>query len=124
MRQVVQHMRTGKLTVEDVPSPTVQPGGLLVATRASLISVGTERSTVEVAKKSLLGKAMDRPDLVRKVVRKVQKDGLFDTARMVSARLDAPAALGYSCAGVILEIGQGVTGFAAGDRVSSGRAHV
>lgn len=118
MRQVVQHMRTGKLTVEDVPSPTVQPGGLLVATRASLISVGTERATVEVAKKNLVGKAMDRPDLVRKVIRKVQKDGLIDTAKMVAARLDAPSALGYSCAGVVLEVGQGVTGFAAGDRVA------
>jgi predicted dehydrogenase len=118
MRQVVQHMRSGKLTVEDVPSPTVQPGGLLVATRASLISVGTERSTVEVAKKSLVGKAMDRPDLVRKVVQKVQKDGLLDTARMVSARLDAPAALGYSCAGIVMDVGQGVMGFAVGDRVA------
>jgi len=118
MRQVVQHMGTGKLSVEDVPSPTVQPGGLLVATRASLISVGTERATVGVAKKSLVGKAMDRPDLVRKVIRKVQKDGLIDTAKMVSARLDAPAALGYSCAGVVIEIGEGVTGFAVGDRVA------
>jgi predicted dehydrogenase len=118
MRQVVQHMRNGKLSVEDVPSPTVQPGGLLVATRASLISVGTERATVGVAKKSLVGKAMDRPDLVRKVVQKVQKDGLVDTAKMVSARLDAPAALGYSCAGVVLDIGDGVTGFAVGDRVA------
>jgi len=118
MRQVVQHMRSGKLSVEDVPSPTVQPGGLLVATRASLISVGTERATVGVAKKSLVGKAMDRPDLVRKVVQKVQKDGLVDTAKMVSARLDAPAALGYSCAGVVLDIGEGVTGFAVGDRVA------
>ena len=118
MRQVVQHMRSGKLTVEDVPRPTVQPGGLLVATRASLISVGTERATVGVAKKSLVGKAMDRPDLVRKVIQKVQKDGLMDTARMVSARLDAPTALGYSCAGVVLEVGEGVTGFAVGDRVA------
>lgn len=118
MRQVVQHMRTGKLSVEEVPDPTVQAGGLLVATRASLISVGTERATVGVAKKSLVGKAMDRPDLVRKVVRKVQKDGLLDTARMVSARLDAPAALGYSCAGVVVDVGDGVTGFAVGDRVA------
>lgn len=118
MRQVVQHMRTGKLSVEDVPRPTVQPGGLLVATRASLISVGTERATVGVAKKSLMGKAMDRPDLVRKVVQKVQKDGLLDTARMVSSRLDAPAALGYSCAGVVLDVGEGATGFAVGDRVA------
>ena len=101
-----------------MPRPTVQPGGLLVATRASLISVGTERATVGVAKKSLVGKAMDRPDLVRKVIQKVQKDGLMDTARMVSARLDAPAALGYSCAGVVLEVGEGVTGFAVGDRVA------
>jgi predicted dehydrogenase len=124
MRQVVQNMGSGKLSVEDVPRPTVQPGGLLVATRASLISVGTERATVGVAKKSLVGKAMERPDLVRKVIQKAQKDGLADTMRMVSARLDVPSALGYSCAGVVLQVGEGVAGFAAGDRVAcAGQNH-
>jgi len=118
MKQVVQHYRSGKLSVETVPAPTVQPGCLLVATRASLISVGTERATVGMAKKNLVGKAMDRPDMVRKVIQKAQKDGIVETAKMVSSRLDAPVALGYSCAGTVLAVGAGVDGFSVGDRVA------
>lgn len=118
MKQVVQNYRDGKLSVQDVPPPTIRPGGVLVATRASLISVGTERSTVDTGRKSLAGKAMDRPDLVRKVLDKAQKDGVVDTLKMVSSRLDSPVALGYSCAGVVLEVGAGVDGFTVGDRVA------
>jgi len=118
MKQVVQHYRSGKLLVEEVPAPIVRPGGLLVATRTSLISVGTERATADVARKSLAGKAMDRPDLVRKVIDKARKDGIAETVKLVSSRLDQPAALGYSCAGVVLEVGSGVEGFAVGDRVA------
>ncbi len=118
MKQVVQHYRSGKLSVESVPAPTVQPGCLLVATRASLISVGTERATVGMAKKNLVGKAMDRPDMVRKVIQKAQKDGIIETAKMVSSRLDAPVALGYSCSGVVVGVGAGVEGFSVGDRVA------
>lgn len=118
MKQVVQHYRSGKLSVEEVPAPVVQGGGLLVATRASLISVGTERATTDVARKSLAGKAMDRPDLVRKVIDKARKDGVAETVKLVSSRLDQPVALGYSCAGVVLEVGEGVEGFAVGDRVA------
>ncbi len=118
MKQVVQNYRDGKLSVEDVPPPTIRPGGVLVATRASLISVGTERSTVDTARKSLAGKAMDRPDLVRKVLDKAKKDGVVDTLKMVSSRLDSPVALGYSCAGVVVEVGAGVEEFVVGDRVA------
>jgi threonine dehydrogenase-like Zn-dependent dehydrogenase len=118
MKQVVQHYRSGKLLVEDVPAPVIRPGGLLVATRASLISVGTERTTTDVARKSLAGKAMDRPDLVRKVVDKARKDGIAETVKLVSSRLDQPVALGYSCAGVVIDVGAGVEGFAVGDRVA------
>lgn len=118
MKQVVQHFRSGKLSVEEVPAPVVRAGGLLVATRASLISVGTERATTDVARKSLAGKAMDRPDLVRKVVDKARKDGIAETVKLVSSRLDQPVALGYSCAGVVIEVGAGVEGFAVGDRVA------
>jgi predicted dehydrogenase len=104
--------------VEDVPAPVIRPGGLLVATRASLISVGTERTTTDVARKSLAGKAMDRPDLVRKVVAKARKNGIAETVKLVSSRLDQPVALGYSCAGVVIDVGAGVEGFAVGDRVA------
>ncbi len=118
MKQVVQNYRSGELKVDDVPMPVVLPGGLLVETHYSLISGGTERSTVKVAKKNLIGKAMERPDMLKKVIQQVKKNGLSDTLRMVFDRLDNPAALGYSCAGTVLEVGEHVEGFNVGDKVA------
>jgi hypothetical protein len=68
MKQVIQSARTGKLALADVPPPQARPGHVLVATRASLISAGTERMVIDFARKSLVGKARERPDLVRKVL--------------------------------------------------------
>lgn len=118
MKQVRQIYRTGALSVADVPIPQASPGKLLVATRTSLISSGTEKQLVDLARMSLAGKAMARPDLVRKVVRGVRRDGLRPTIDQVLARLDTPIPLGYSLAGVVVELGYGVTGFAVGDRVA------
>ena len=118
MKQVVQNFRTGVLKVESVPAPTLSVGEVLVANRVSLISPGTERSTVQVAQKSLLGKALDRPEMVRKVVTALQKDGVFATLHRVFDRLDTPAALGYSCAGMVLAVGEDVSGLSVGDRVA------
>ncbi len=118
MRQVVQNFRSGDLRVKDVPAPAARPGQLLVANVRSLISAGTEKSTVNVAKKGLIGKALERPEMARKVIDKALKDGLAETAQMVFQRLDAPVALGYSCAGYVVGVGSGVNGFAVGDRVA------
>ena len=101
-----------------MPEPGIRSGGLLVANVCSLISAGTEKSTVNVARKNLLGKAMERPEMVRKVIDKALKDGVADTMKMVFQRLDSPVALGYSCAGIVLDVGQRVRGFAVGDRVA------
>ena len=100
MKQILQNYKTGELKVHDIPAPLVSAGRVLVANRSSLISAGTERATVNIAKKPLAGKAMERPDLVRKVLDKVKKDGLAETVKMVNGRLDSLAALGYSCAAV------------------------
>jgi predicted dehydrogenase len=118
MKQVVQNFRTGLLKVESVPAPTISPCELLVANRVSLISPGTERSTVQVAQKNLLGKALDRPEMARKVVAAMQKDGVLATLHRVFDRLDTPAALGYSCAGVVLGVGRDVSGLSVGDWVA------
>ena len=118
MKQVQQHYRTGELKVADVPAPGVGAGGLLVATRVSLISSGTEKQLMDLAKASLAGKAIARPDLVRRVVRNVQRDGLRPTVEKVFAKLDTPIPLGYSLAGEVLEVGRRVSGFAVGDRVA------
>lgn len=118
MKQVVQNYRTGALKVDDVPTPPLHHGGLLVANRVSLISSGTEKSTIAVAQKSLVGKAMERPDMVRKVLHRIHRDGLVPTVKRVFERLETPAALGYSCAGTALRIGKAVDRFSVGDRVA------
>ncbi|MCG3203039.1 MAG: Inositol 2-dehydrogenase/D-chiro-inositol 3-dehydrogenase [Gammaproteobacteria bacterium] len=118
MRQLIQNYRTGKLEVNEVPSPRARAGGLVVANHFSLISAGTEKASANVARKNLVGKAMERPDLVQKVLGQVKKKGLIETAKMVFSRLDTPVAPGYSSAGIVLEVGREVEGFKVGDRVA------
>jgi predicted dehydrogenase/threonine dehydrogenase-like Zn-dependent dehydrogenase len=119
MKQVIQSTRTGKLRLREVPEPSVKAGNILVSTRASLISAGTERMVVEFARKSLAGKARERPDLVKKVLHKIKKDGVAATIRAVLARLDEPLPLGYSAAGDVIAVGDGLEGyFRVGQRVA------
>ena len=119
MKQVVQSARSGKLALKEVPDARVRSGHLLVRTRASLISAGTERMVVNFAKKSLAAKAKARPDLVRKVLDKAKRDGIGATMRAVMARLDEPLPLGYSAVGEVVEVGAGLEGkFRVGQRVA------
>jgi len=122
MKQVTQRLRDGTISVIDIPPPTVLPHGVLVDVRASLLSAGTERSKVETGRQSLLGKAQARPDQVRQVMDKAQRDGVRETIRVVRARLNQPSALGYSAAGIVLAVGSRVRDLAPGDRVACGGA--
>src|SRR5512137_2738151 len=118
MKQLLQNMKTGKTSIEDVPVPTPRPGQALVRVAASLVSAGTERMVVEFAEKSLLGKARSRPDLVRQVVDKMKREGVLPTVKAAFNRLDQPMALGYSSAGTIIALGEGMEGFKVGQRVA------
>jgi predicted dehydrogenase/threonine dehydrogenase-like Zn-dependent dehydrogenase len=118
MKQLVQNLRTGETSVAEVPIPNPQPGTALVRTAASLVSAGTERRLVEFAGKSLVGKARSRPDLVRQVLDKARREGLLTTIEAAFNRLDQPMALGYSSAGTIVAIGEGLQGFKVDDRVA------
>jgi predicted dehydrogenase len=118
LKQIIQHNRSGTLRIEDVPPPSLRGPGLLVLNHASLISPGTEKSTVQIAQKSLLGKAMERPEMVKKVLAAVQKDGLKDTLKRIFDRLDTPVALGYSCAGRVAAVGREANHFSVNDRVA------
>jgi predicted dehydrogenase/threonine dehydrogenase-like Zn-dependent dehydrogenase len=124
LKQIEQNYRTGTLRVVDAPAPRAREGTVLVATRASLISAGTERQLVDLAKASLAGKAMARPDLVRQVINKAQREGIAATLEKVFTKLDTPIPLGYSLAGAVIESGQGVQGFKAGDRIACAGAGV
>src|SRR5215211_3330559 len=103
MRQLLQNVSTGEISVEDVPVPAGGGRALRVATRYSLISAGTERAVLQLGRASLVGKARARPDLVKKVIESARSDGLAATYDRVRGRLGEPNALGYSAAGVVLE---------------------
>jgi predicted dehydrogenase/threonine dehydrogenase-like Zn-dependent dehydrogenase len=118
MKQVVQNYRTGELKVEELPPPALRPGGVLVRTAFSLISAGTERTTVETAQSSLVGKAKERPDLVRQVMDTFRREGLRSTYEKVTAKLNQMKPLGYSAAGVVVGVGREVAEFQVGDRVA------
>jgi len=118
MKIVVQNFETGKLSLSEAPEPRVKSGGILVRTSASLISVGTDRAVIGLAKKSMLAKAKDRPDLARQVIDKARTDGLWTTYKVVKNLLKEPIPLGYSLVGTVLQVGTDVHGVMPGDRVA------
>jgi len=122
VKQILQSYRTGELWLADVPAPRLGPQSVLVATICSVVSPGTEKMIVDVAKKSLLQKARARPDLVRKVIQKIKSEGLGAALQKTFAKLDTPIPLGYSAAGTVLACGEQVHELRPGDRVACGGA--
>jgi len=118
MRAILEDVRSGEVTTEEVPQPELRPGGILVRTAFSAISAGTELAHRGQVEKSLLGKALARPDLVRQVVDFARTAGIKAAYQRVQSRLDTLAPLGYSCSGTVIAAGQGVKEFHPGDRVA------
>ena len=120
MKQVIQNFKTGELLVAEVQPPALARGFVLVRNHFSLISAGTERSTVSTAQASLLGKAQQRPDLVRQVLDSFRKDGFTETVKRVRTKLETLKELGYSSAGTVLASMDTQGRFKCGDRVACG----
>jgi predicted dehydrogenase/threonine dehydrogenase-like Zn-dependent dehydrogenase len=118
MYQVTDNYWNGEVTLEEVCAPTVREGCVLVRTAYSLISAGTERMKVQQSQKSLVGKARARPDQLAKTLETLARDGMVATFEKVMNRLKTPVPLGYSLAGEVIAIGDGVHEFRVGDRVA------
>jgi predicted dehydrogenase/threonine dehydrogenase-like Zn-dependent dehydrogenase len=120
MHQLTQKLKTGKIKVVEVPIPVIENGRLLVRNHYSLISAGTEGSTVKTARKGYIGKARERPEQVRQVLQTLKTQGPVQTYRAVMKKLDSYSPLGYSSAGQVIDMAADVKGFAIGDWVACG----
>jgi len=118
MKQIIQNYRTGKVELVELPVPQCPSNNVLIKNIASLISIGTERSIIELGRKSLLGKARTRPDLVKRFITKAKNEGFVKTFKTALQMLDNPTPLGYSSAGFIIETGKNVNKYSPGDRVA------
>jgi hypothetical protein len=118
MQQLTQKLNNGEMLVQEVPAPQVGKGMVLIKNHYSLISAGTESSTVKAARKSLIGKAKERPQQVKQVIDTLIQQGPVQTYRAVTKKLEAYSALGYSCAGEVIDMGGDVTEFSKGDLVA------
>ena len=118
MKQVTQHNKTGSVQVEQVPLPALKSGFVLVRTRYSLISAGTERASINQRRSSLIARAKAQPDMVLKVLEQVRQYGLITTYRRVMNKLESTAPIGYSVSGTVVAVGGKDVTIKAGDRVA------
>lgn len=118
MRAILTNSNSGEIAVYNVPAPELRSGGVLVQTQFSVISSGTERASIKTAEKSIIGKALARPDLTQQVIDYARRNGIKAAYQKVKARLDSLNAIGYSCSGVVVAVAPDVTEFRTGDRVA------
>lgn len=120
MQQLTQKLKTGHIKIVEAPLPVMENGRLLVRNHYSLISAGTEGSTVKTARKGYIGKARERPEQVRQVLQTLKTQGPVQTYRAVMKKLDSYSSLGYSSVGQVTSMAADVKGFSIGDWVACG----
>ena len=120
MQQLAQKLKDGNMKIIEVPWPSLSSGMILIRNHYSLISAGTEGSTVKTARKSLIGKAKERPQQVKQVLDVLKSQGPMQTYRSVMKKLDAFSPLGYSSVGEVIGVAPDISGFQAGDLIACG----
>ena len=123
MKRVIQSLDTGKTDIENTPIPKVRSGEVLIKTKFSLISKGTEKMLVEFGKSSAISKAKQQPDKLKDVLNKLKTDGVKPTIEAVFNKLQYPLPMGYCNLGVVVGKGKGVKNFEIGDMVISNGNH-
>ena len=121
MKQILQNLSNGETSLVDIPCPKNIKSNILISTKNTVVSAGTERMLIDFGKASYLNKAKQQPDKVKMVINKIKTDGLMTTMEAIRSKLDQPLPLGYCNAGVIIE--SDVIGFNQGDRVVSNGNH-
>ena len=123
MKQVVQDLRTGKVSIHELPVPSLKKNHVIIKSHSSLISVGTEKMLLSFGKAGWISKARQQPDKVKMVLEKIKTDGAVATFKSVQNKLSEPLPLGYSMAGEVIAVGDGVMSLKVGDHVISNGPH-
>lgn len=123
MKQIIQNLKSGEVSIEQLPTPSISPNKMVIQTSRSLVSLGTERMLLNFGRAGYMSKARQQPDKVAMVLNKIKTDGLKPTINSVQNKLDQPMSLGYSNVGVVLKVGKNIKGFKVGDRVVSNGIH-
>lgn len=123
MKQIIQDLQSGETFIENVPTPLVRRGAVLIKSKRSLVSLGTERMLVEFGKANYIEKARQQPEKVKQVIDKIKTDGIKPTLEAVFRKLGEPLPLGYCNVGEVIAVGEGVLDFKVGDRVASNGHH-
>lgn len=123
MKQIIQDLQSGETFIENVPTPLVRRGAVLIKSKRSLVSLGTERMLVEFGKANYIEKARQQPEKVKQVIDKIKTDGIKPTLEAVFRKLGEPLPLGYCNVGEVIAVGEGVSDFKVGDRVASNGHH-
>lgn len=116
MKQIL--IKKGVPIVAEVPEPEALPGWLLVRLRSSCVSPGTEMAGIAASGKSMLQRALEQPDKAKMALSQMRQQGFSAVWQRAKQKFDREGLSGYSAAGVILDIGHGVTGFHQGMRVA------
>jgi len=116
MKQLL--IKRGRIAVENIPAPLIQPGHVLVEVAYSLISTGTEVEGVKRSAEPLIQKALKQPDQLRKLINILQERGIKHTLDMIKDKISSGIPLGYSCSGIVVQVGEGVDHIKPGDRVA------
>ena len=120
MKQLTQKFNKGEINIIELAYPKLSPGSILVKNYYSLISTGTEGSTIKTSRKGYLAKAKERPKEVKKVIDTLIDQGPLRTYRAVRNKLDSYSTLGYSCVGEVIDVGDSVFDINIGDLVACG----
>lgn len=123
MKVLLHRLDGGASFLEEAPVPAARGPRVLIETRATVVSAGTERMLVEFGRANMISKVRQQPEKVRQVLDKARTDGIAVTLEAVQSKLAEPMALGYCHAGVVVERGAATVPFEPGTRVVSNGAH-
>ncbi len=106
------------IELKDVPEPLIEKGKILVKNFYSCISPGTEIASLSSQKKNTLRKIVEKPEIFKSLIDVLKKKGIKNTSGIISRKLSEFYELGYSSAGIVEKVGEGIKNFSKGDLVA------